>query len=80
MKNPKLIIEVTAKGVKRTLHLDGKVYKDEMRRTETGMQGTGRCIEDQVKGCEDDLWYALEEANDNMSLVKVFEAIEEDES
>ena len=66
MKSPKLIIEVTAKGVKRTLHLNGKVYKDEMRRTDTGMQGTGKCIEDQA-GCEDDLWYALQDADSNVT-------------
>ena len=79
MKSPKLIIEVTAKGTKRTLHLNGKVYRDEMRRTETGMKGTGKCIEEQLDdACDDNLWYALEEANDNMELVKTFEAIEEE--
>jgi hypothetical protein len=78
MKSPKLIVEVTAKGRKRTLHLDGKVYHDEMLRTEFGMKGTGKCIEDQLGQCEDDLWYALSEADDNMDLVKVFEAIESD--
>lgn len=79
----KMTIEITRKGYTRTLVLNGKTYKDEMLKTDTGAKENGPSIEyqlekdgvyDKLDRAADDFYMAIE-GNDPYDLMKEFAEI-----